>query len=246
MVVAVRESNSELHLQAERNMIPLTFAFSHINYSRYGTYYDVLFRAWQDENCVAFQNLKELGFGASITVDRFASIHDDLHTELFNSQAKGTAGPYRSGFSANINAVNTWIATSDIHSTLRIALKQYLFLKTSSAHKENTLSGKKLHQKNVDSLKRALRSYGTNPFSDSHAKTIQLVNKWTRKLPIIKAPIIGEEKMLSFIDGRLVTGRLDFFRPIKKTKVRTCLENVKRAPATITVIKEERQAFLFF
>lgn len=35
MVTAVRESNIELHLQAERNMIPLTFAFNHVNYARY-------------------------------------------------------------------------------------------------------------------------------------------------------------------------------------------------------------------
>ena len=42
MVAAVRESNIELHLQAERNMIPLTFAFNHINYARYCTYQHVL------------------------------------------------------------------------------------------------------------------------------------------------------------------------------------------------------------
>ena len=45
MVAAVRESNIELHLQAERNMTPLTFAFNHINYARYCTYQHVLLRS---------------------------------------------------------------------------------------------------------------------------------------------------------------------------------------------------------
>ena len=172
MVAAVRESNIELHLQAERNMIPLTFAFNHINYARYCTYQHVLLRSWQNEQSPAFQDLSELGFGGSITGDKFSAIHGDLHTELFNREAKGTAGPYRSGFSTNVNAVNTWIATSHIHSKLRVALKQQLFLKTSSVHKENTPGGKKLHQKHVDSLKRTLRGYGTNPFADAPAKSI--------------------------------------------------------------------------
>ncbi|CAM1319293.1 Uncharacterised protein r2_g2746 [Pycnogonum litorale] len=54
---------------------------------------------------------------------------------------------------------------------------------------------------------------------------------------------MGEEKMLRFIDDRLVTGSVDFFTPIKKTKLKTGLEKVKRTPAAITVVKEDRQAF---
>ena len=132
----------------------------------------MLLRSWQDEQSPAFKDLNELGFGASITGDKFSAIHGDLHTELFNREAKGTAGPYRSSFSTSVNAVNTWITTSHIHSKIRVALKQQLFLKTSSVHKESTPGGKKLHQKHVDILKRTLRSYGTFPFSNAPVKSI--------------------------------------------------------------------------
>ncbi len=49
--------------------------------------------------------------------------------------------------------------------------------------------------------------------------------------------------MLRFIDDRLITGSVDFFTPIKKTKLKTGLEKVKRTPAAVTVVKEDRQAF---
>ena len=41
LVSAVRECNSEQHLQAERNMIYLAFAYGHQNYARYNTYQNV-------------------------------------------------------------------------------------------------------------------------------------------------------------------------------------------------------------
>ena len=49
--------------------------------------------------------------------------------------------------------------------------------------------------------------------------------------------------MLQFIDDRLITGNVDFFAPIKKTKLKTGLEKVKRTPSAIAVVKEDRQAF---
>ena len=59
MVAAVWESNIELHLQAQRNMILLTFAFNHINYARYCTYQHVLLSiafftiSWTASMCMA-------------------------------------------------------------------------------------------------------------------------------------------------------------------------------------------------
>ena len=47
----------------------------------------VLLRSWQDEQSPAFKDLNELGFGGSITGDKFSAIHGDLHTELFNREA---------------------------------------------------------------------------------------------------------------------------------------------------------------
>ena len=38
-IAAYRDKNTELHLQAERELLPLLFAFNHQNYSRYLTYH---------------------------------------------------------------------------------------------------------------------------------------------------------------------------------------------------------------
>ena len=38
-IAAYQDKNTELHLQAERELLPLLFAFNHQNYSRYLTYH---------------------------------------------------------------------------------------------------------------------------------------------------------------------------------------------------------------
>ena len=96
-------------------------------------------------------------------------------TELFNKETKGTAGPFRSGFSTDSEKVNNWVNTIHIHSALRVALHQTLHLKTSSKHKELTDRGKRLHRDHVVNLKRKLQGYGTDPFSGESPKNLTLV-----------------------------------------------------------------------
>ena len=64
----------------------------------------------------------------------FSAIHGDLVTEHFNREPKGTAGPFRSGYSTDLHALNRWVKTSHIHSTLREAMNKRFRLSTSSAH----------------------------------------------------------------------------------------------------------------
>ena len=135
MVSAVRESNLERHLAAERNMLSLTFAFDHQNYARYGSFQHVYLDNLINTNRNAYEDLVKKGFGASITGQKFSTIHGDLITELFNKQTKGTAGPFRAGFSTDIEAVNRWVSTIHIHCKLREALREELLIKTSSTHK---------------------------------------------------------------------------------------------------------------
>ena len=132
MVSAVREGSLERHLQAERDMIKQVFAFGHHNYARYLSSQHVSVRSMEQRNHPAIQNLKENGFEGSISGDPFSSIHDDLITELFNKETKGTRGPMRAGFSTNHKAVNEWIATIHIHGRVREEFKKLLVLKTSS------------------------------------------------------------------------------------------------------------------
>ena len=111
------------------------------------------------------------GIGGSIGGEPFLSIHGDLITELFNKITKGAGGPFRAGFSTNIEAVNTWVRNIHIHSKLKQSFKKEIMLKTSSKHKEITKGGKKLHHDLVKKLKLKLVDYGVNPFSAEKPKS---------------------------------------------------------------------------
>ena len=88
MVSAVREGNRRRYIEAEHEMLSLTFAFSHQkkSYARYCRYQHVFLQNMSQENEQAFRQLSERGFGASLSGERFTSIHGDLVTELFNKQ----------------------------------------------------------------------------------------------------------------------------------------------------------------
>lgn len=74
--------------------------------------------------------LKIKGFGASIGGEKFSSIHGDLVTELFSKETKGTAGPFRAGFSTNTEAVNTCVRTIHLHNNLHKTFREQLIMKT--------------------------------------------------------------------------------------------------------------------
>ena len=111
------------------------------------------------------QREKEKGFGASLTGDVFSTIHDDLVTELFNKETKGTSDAFRCGFNTNTVSVNTWVNTIHIHVMLKVALRQQLRLKTSLRHKELIKNVKEFHLSHVKYLKEKLSGYGIGPFT---------------------------------------------------------------------------------
>ena len=82
---------------------------------RYCSFQHVYIRDLCKTNPMVFNDLINQGFGGSISGESFSSIHGDLHTELFNAQTKGTAGPFRVGFSTDADAVNKWVNTIHLH-----------------------------------------------------------------------------------------------------------------------------------
>ena len=245
LVSAVREANIEKHLQAERKMIHLTFSFDHQNYARYVTYQNSYLTWLKQTDHQAYNDLLERGMGGSISGDAFSTIHGDLITELFNKETKGTGGPFRSGFSTNIEAVNKWVRTIHIHATLRKALRTALHIKSSSKHKEITDRGKKLHQEHVKSLKKILVGYGTDPFSSDPPKCISTGSEIPDDIvaDMIRAPQLGESQYKDFVLKRLVSNTIGFFTPIKKNKSKTGIEKRKNTPKATTVLKEDCQAY---
>ena len=81
MISAVREGNLRRHLQAEREMLKLVFAFDHPNYARYCSYQHVYLGDLQTQNHPAYNDLLLLGFGASRSGGTCSSVHGDLITE---------------------------------------------------------------------------------------------------------------------------------------------------------------------
>ena len=130
--ICCSKSNFERHLQSERNMLSLTFAFDHQNHARYGSYQHAYLNNLKTSNTQAYEDLLKRDFGGGITGQSFSTIYGDLITELFNGQTKGTAGgPFRAGFSTDIGAVTSWVKTIHIHCKLRDSLKDLLQTKTS-------------------------------------------------------------------------------------------------------------------
>ena len=245
LVSAVRENNIEKHLQAERQMLKQVFAFDHQKYARYLSYQHVFLRELQPNGHPAFKDLVNYGYGANLSGQKFASIHGDLVTELYNRETKGTAGPFRSGYSTDIQATNTWVKTTHIHAKLRVAFREKLHLKTSSVHKELTDSGKKRHKRNVDSLKLKLHSYQVNPFEEGHARTMTTGAEIDCNVVkgLIDATDRGNHRYTEFIEECLVSGNKSIFDPIKKETLLTGMEKKKKVAKALSLLKEDRQAF---
>ena len=85
---------------------------------------------------MVYQELSTNGYSASLSGASFGGIHGDLLTEWFNKETKGTAGPFRSGYSTDVKTVNTWIRTSHIHCEMRSEMKRIFIIQSPSTHKE--------------------------------------------------------------------------------------------------------------
>jgi hypothetical protein len=182
----------------------------------------------------AFTELSERGFGGSLSGEKFSAINGDLITEIYNGETKGTAGPFRSGYSADITTVNTWVKTSHIHARVRTEFKKNINLCTSAVHKESTASAKELHVRHVSKLKQKLEDYQIDPFGSGAARHITTGKELDHQVvtDMLRAPDIGSEKYKQFVEDRLVKQTVDFFQPIKKLKLRTGLSKQANSSAT--------------
>ena len=133
-VAAVR--GSDFHMEGERDMLKYCFAFDHVNYARYMSFQYVYLSDLEAKGDPANDNLIKRGIRESLSGDKFSSIHGDLITEGFSGETKRQAGPHISGFSTNVDAVNTCIKTTYIHTKLRKKFNDTIRLTTDSHHKE--------------------------------------------------------------------------------------------------------------
>ena len=223
IVSAVREGDIFKHLQAERELLKLVFAFDHVHYGRYNTYQHVLLCSMQRNIEDGFKDLSIYVHGSASTGLRFSAIHGDLVTEHFNRETKGTAGPFRSGYSTDLRALNRWIKTSHIHSKLRVAVKKEFRLYTSSTHKELTIRNKRRHLQHVQKLKRTLQDYGIDSFGTGPSQNLVTGKEINGDLVkgLLGAAKNGNKAYLNFVNQRLVEGNKTLFNPIPKINLMT-------------------------
>ena len=245
LVSAARESDIEMHLQAEKEFLKLVFAFDHVHYSRYNTFQHVFLNNEKRLDSDVYQDLLIHGHVASVTGDTFSGVSGDLLCEWFNKETKGSAAPFRSGYSTEMKALNTWVRTSHIHCALKSNLKQKLRIHTSCIHKELSPGSKKRHTQHVTNLKNTLKTYNVDMFSDGPARSITSGEKIDENIvnELLGADRTGEQCYNEFVTQRLVTGVKSFFDPIKRNKLRTGLTKEKIQNKQISVLKEDRQAF---
>lgn len=230
LVAGVRSGNFDLHMQAERDMLNYCFAFDHINYSRYLSYQHVYLQNLQEVSHPAIDDLVNRGLGGSLSGSPFSSIHGDLITEVFNGETKRQAGPHRSGFSTNVEAVNTWIKTAHIHAKVRQTFCQKIKLSTSSVHKETTKCEMTRHKKHVQALKDQLKKYEVDPFSNDEAKDLTTGKEIDKKIinGLLNAENIGKAKYKEFVQERLVEGNKSIFDPITKVNIDIGIKKKKK------------------
>ena len=192
----------------------------------------------------AIDNSIKRGIGGTLSGDKFSSIHGDLTTEVFNGETERQAGPNGSGFSTNVDAVNTWIKTTHIHAKVRKKFNDTVRLTTDSHHKETKQGEMKRHSQHVKKLKDLLKKYNTDPFGDGPAKQLTAGKISDAKIiqGLLDAEKIGNSKYLKFVAERLVKGTKKFFDPIKKANLDTGIKKKPRANKA-SLIKEDRQAF---
>ena len=94
------------------------------------------------------------------------------------------------------------LETTNIHAKLQLALREKINMSTSSVHKEQTHSGKKIHVAHVNSLKDKLASYEIDQFgggSARHLTTIATPKGELRQCPknVFGNFIVEESKSLT-------------------------------------------------
>ena len=65
-IAAYQDENIELHLQAQKELLTLLFAFNHQNYSRYLTYHHIELQALKQKFFSAYEQLKTYGIRATL------------------------------------------------------------------------------------------------------------------------------------------------------------------------------------
>ena len=170
LIQAVKEKNTELHLAAERALLPKCFTFGHVNYARYLSFQHVNLADIKFNRRDVWDDLKVNGFGGSLSGKPFSTIHGDLIIETtVNREVKVKGGPMQGGYSTSEQAADALIKTRHLIAKLRATIKERLDILTSSPHKELTIGARRRHEETIEALVSHLGKYA-KPFLNGSAR----------------------------------------------------------------------------
>ena len=228
LVSAVREKSIELHIAAERALLPKCFAFNHMNHLRYLTIQHVNFERIQIDKSSAWDDLVNEGFGGSLTGQRFSTTHGDLITETTITREGKVRGPLRGGYSTSFEANDAFVKTSHLMAKIRSKLKEKLSVLSSSVHKEVTPAARRRHDAIATHLDITLKDY-FDQFLHGPARNFATGAEIDSNVVaiLLNSDDIGEISFAKFMKERIITTgdkMISFFYSITKSKIKTGME----------------------
>ncbi|XP_065185837.1 uncharacterized protein LOC135816571 [Sycon ciliatum] len=244
---ASRNGDWVLHLTAFRQMLKWFFAYDHVNYARYGSYYVNDMECLPESHESAQESLVSGDFCVSRSRNSFARVPVDQAIEQpINRDSKGRGGIV--GFSKKPGAVHRWILTTHERASLTSACSKLAgpMLHTTQVTKERTAQVKRDEQDLV-SLSELLYSWG-NPFIGDKLVSLSSRTVCSEKAhdDLLNAGSIGEADVSKFIQERLVQKTASFYDKIPAHSLSTFStsgQKKKKKSSKLQALKNERQLF---
>ena len=164
---AVRSGSWDLLLECIREMLPYCFAYDHINYARYLTYFLGDMLQLNKSFPEIYEQVIVGNFAAQLSSDKlFSRIETDKVIEMTLNKDTKTPGGTR-GFSTNVGAVQRWKLNGSYRASLRKCIHDHLqYEQKYVKHKGLTKSRISRDEKDVKSIYNVLSEVFILPFSE--------------------------------------------------------------------------------
>ena len=226
-IYATRAGHRKLLVESLRDMLPYTFAYDRIHYTRYLTTMVAEMTNLEETNPEIYIDFMKGNFSVQLSEDnKFGRIEPDKTIEMtLNKDTKTPCGT--TGFSTSINAINRWALNATYRAETRQCLHRLINLSVhKSTHKNLTDSRIQKDEMAVKSLMSILTDLFINPLSENNLISISNGTLPPEKVKqdLLKAVTIGTHAMEDLISNRWDEKgepTEDFFKPVKKLKLGT-------------------------
>lgn len=228
-----RDANWNLHLEAFTEMLPYDRAFDHLNYFRWGTVYIADMQRLPE---VAPRIHKELtenkvhAVSTSSTASSFNSVSPDMALEQTMNRDSKTKGGIV-GVSGMQETRDKWALSAHMMAAATTAVKLMSGISTApTSQKEFGSERLERDEMDVQNIMKCVDTKMRNPFdiSEFEEDKLPLVNIATGTVApsdvcecLLTARVQGEKAMEEFVQDRLISGKTNFWDPLKKTNIKT-------------------------